>query len=67
MQEKAFAYEIERIEDLSPQAEPTGEIAQVKGKSRAWTISPFFSILLIMWIVPMISRVFIVMSKRRSR
>jgi len=64
MQEKAFAYEIARIEDLSPQAEPTGEIAQVKGKSRAWTISPFFSILLIMWIVPMISRVFIVMTRR---
>lgn len=67
MQEKAFAYEITRIEDLSPQAEPTGEIAQVKGKGRAWTISPFFSILLIIWIVPMISRFFIIISRRRSR
>ncbi len=67
MQEKAFAYEIERIEDLSPHTEPTGEIAQVKGKKKSLTILPFLSVIPIMWIVPMISRVFIVMSKRRSR
>jgi len=67
MQEKAFAYEIERIENLSPQAEPTGEIAQVEGKKKSLTILPFLSVIPIMWIVPMISRFFIVTLKRRSR
>jgi hypothetical protein len=67
MQEEALAYEIERIEDLSPQAEPTGEIAQVKVKKKSLTILPFLSVIPIMWIIPMISRIFVIRSIRRGR
>ncbi len=67
MQEKAFAYEIETIQNLSPQVEPRGEIAQVKGKKKSLTIIPFLSVIPIMGIIPMIIRIFIVMSKGRSR
>jgi len=67
MQDGAVAYEIKKIEDLSPQIEPGGEITQVKGKSKVLTISPFFFILLIMWIFPLMSRVFLVTLIRRGR
>ncbi len=67
MQEEALAYEIERIEDLSPQAEPTGEIAQVKVKKKSLTILPFLSVIPIMWIIPMISRIFVIRLIRRGR
>lgn len=67
LQDKTFAYEIKEMEELSPQAEPQGEIAQVKGKSRVLSISPFFFILFFMWIIPMISRAFLIVSTRRDR
>lgn len=67
MQDGAVAYEIKKIEDLSLQTEPEGEIALVKRESKILTISPFFSILLIMWIFPFISRIFLIMVIRRGR
>ncbi len=65
LQGKAFAYEIEKEEDLTLKAEPGGKIAQVKGKSRSLAFSPFLSLLLIMWILPMIGRIFMVTVVRR--
>lgn len=65
LQGKAFAYELEKIEDLALTTEPGGKIAQVKGKSRSLSFSPFFFLLLIMWILPMISRIFMITARRR--
>jgi len=67
MQKKAFAYEIERIEDLSPQGEPAGEIAQVKGTKRSLTIPPFFFIIPIMLIIPIMTRVLRIIFTKRGR
>jgi len=67
LQDETFAYEIKEIEELSPQVESEGEIAQVKGKSGVLSISPFFSILFFMWIIPVISRAFLTVSMKRGR
>ena len=66
LQSKAYAYELEEIEDLTLRAEPAGKIAQVKGKSRSLSFSPFFFLLLIMWILPMISRIFMITAARKK-
>jgi hypothetical protein len=66
LQGKAIAYEIKAVEDLTQQSIPENEIVQVKRKTTPLAISPFFSILFLMWILPLLSRVFMVMIIRRK-
>jgi hypothetical protein len=65
LQGKAIAYEIRAVEDLAQQSIPENEIVQVRRKTTPLAISPFFFILLLMWILPLLSRVFMVIIRRR--
>ncbi len=65
LQGKAIAYEIKEVEDLAQQSIPENEIVQVRRKATPLAISPFFFILLLMWILPLLSRVFMVIIRRR--
>jgi len=66
LQGKAIAYEIKDVEDLAPESIPENEIVQVRRKTTPLAISPFFSILFLMWILPLFSRIFMVMTIRRK-
>lgn len=60
-QGQAIAFEIERAEELVQKPFPNGEITQIQRRRRIINVSPFFFIIFIMWIIPMISRIFLVM------
>ena len=66
LQGKAIAYEIRAVEDLAQQSIPENEIVQVRRKTTPLAISPFFFILLLMWILPLLSRVFMVITRRKA-
>lgn len=64
-----LAYEISKIEDLTPKIEPKGQIIQIKEKEggRGRRGIPLFSTLFIMWMIPSISRMFMVLGRGRGR
>ncbi len=66
LQGKAIAYEIRAVEDLAQQSIPKNEIVQVRRKTTPLAISPFFFILLLMWILPLLSRIFMVITRRKA-
>ena len=66
LQGEAIAFEIGRAEELVRKPFPKGEIIEIQRKRRIISISPFFFIIFIMWIIPMISRIFLVTFFRRG-
>jgi len=65
LQGQTIAFEIERAEDLPQKSYPKGEAIQIERRRRIIRISPFFLIIFLMWIIPTISRVFLVTLYRR--
>ncbi len=65
LQGQTIAFEIE-VENFPRKPYPKGEVTQIKRRRRSIIrISPFFLIVFIMFIVPTISRVFLVTLRRK--
>ncbi len=62
---ETVAFEVERAVQLTRKPFPKGETIQIQRRRRILRVSPFFLIIFIMWIIPMISRMFLVAAYRR--
>lgn len=62
---QAVAFEIEKVPSLDRKPFAKGEITEIQRRRRIINISPFLFIIFLMWVIPMIARVFLIGSLRR--